>query len=238
MIRTSERQVTDALLTDSVRTMSVRKGRQAATSSTDTSLRGGPPPVRLSAPNPPGRVRPAVGRRLDGRTLAPAPRRGGWFCVSGRVTRLKAGLPAGVRLLVLVSGCFVLFYFLSPTPPTIPCTRAIFQSTHAILHPPGAGHRRLSAHFRRHALKFGRSLLNPAPGLPTHATFSPVIAPCPSAFARVGGKISRVGGKIARVSAAIARDSSMIAPPVATLARVSSAIAPRVGVFVRDAAGA
>ena len=144
-----------------------------------------------------------------------------------------------------ISTCFFEFYLFRRFSSTIARTRAIFPPTRAIFHPPRAGSGRLSANLGRHSLKFEGSLLHPAPGRPTCATFSPVIAPCPSAFARVGGKISRVGWKIARVgwkiarvSAAIARDSSMIAPPVATLARVSSAIAPRVGMFVPGAAGA
>ena len=152
-----------------------------------------------------------------------------WACdvAENRTTR------GGVGRLVLITTCFVVFYFFTLISPAIPFTHAIFQPTRAILHPSRAGLGRLSAKLGRYALRFERSLLSHASGLQACATFSPMFAPCSLVFARVGGKVARVGWKVTRLSAVIARDSWMVAPSFATFARHASATLPLFAMLAR-----
>ena len=133
----------------------------------------------------------------------------------------------------LISTCFFEFYLFRRFSSTIARTRAIFQPTRAILHPPGAGPWMGSANLGRHALKFEGFHLSPASGLPSIWTAPPMIASRSPGFVRGDGKVARVGWKIARVSSAISPHASAITPRSATFARHASATAPASAIIER-----
>ncbi len=143
------------LLTSMFCLATVRSGRQAATSSADTPLRrSGAPSVgrerqtHQDESGPPGDV---VWMAACWCWSPPW-----WMVLVLWVSDLPENRTARgeVGWFVLINACFVVLYFFLPTSPMIPCTRAIFQPTRAILHPSGAGFGRLSAKLGRHALKF------------------------------------------------------------------------------------
>ncbi len=153
---------------------------------------------------------------------------------SGRgVTRLENGLPGAVVQAAFISACFFEFYLFRRLSSTIARTRAIFQPTRAILHPPGAGPWIGSANLGRHALKFEGFLLSPASGLSSFWMDHPMIASRSLAFVWGDGKVARVGWKIARVSSAISPHASAITPRSATFARHASATAPPSAIIER-----